>query len=202
MTRDAIDRAVDVARERGMHQHDGEIRPFATWLNERWPHHVIEIGALHGGTTHLWGAIATGKVVSIDLPNGTFGGQHHGYDRARCEARNADLARVMPGRFFGVLDDSHLESAFVQARWALDGQHADLLFIDGDHTLEDVTADFEVYRRLVRPGGAIAFHDINDTPLHRAAGCVVSDFWQRFQGHETREFNIHADWGGIGVLRA
>lgn len=35
----------------------------------------------------------------------------------------------------------------------------DLLFIDADHRIEDVRADFNDYAPLLRPGGMIAFHD-------------------------------------------
>ncbi|MDQ7073504.1 MAG: class I SAM-dependent methyltransferase [Gammaproteobacteria bacterium] len=48
----------------------------------------------------------------------------------------------------------------------LAGNPVDFLFIDGDHTAEGVTADFNDYKHLVRPGGIIAFHDIvEDQPL-------------------------------------
>lgn len=196
-----INQAVDAAFKVGMHQHDGEVRPFAQWLGERWPHHVIEIGALHGGTSTLFGHLSTGRIVSIDLPGGEFGGAAHHYGLDKCTERNAQLAQRFPQRFVGLLGDSHDATMVSAVRGSLDGQLADVLFIDGDHTLPGVTRDFEMYRAFVRPGGAIVFHDINDTELHRAAGCVVSDLWRSLHG-DKREFNIHSNWGGIGVLRA
>lgn len=195
------DQAVDAAFKIGMHQHDGEVRPFAKWLAERWPHHVIEIGALHGGTATLFGHLATGRIVSVDLPDGEFGGHHHGFHTARCEERNRRLSEVFPRRYVGLIGDSHDPRMVSAVRGSLDRELADVLFIDGDHTLPGVTQDFEMYRQFVRPGGAIVFHDINDTPLHRQAGCVVSDLWKNLHG-DKREFNIHSTWGGIGVIRA
>lgn len=35
----------------------------------------------------------------------------------------------------------------------------DFIFIDGDHVYETVKADWENYSKLVRPGGAVGFHD-------------------------------------------
>lgn len=35
----------------------------------------------------------------------------------------------------------------------------DFIFIDGDHTYEGVKADWENYHTMVRPGGAVGFHD-------------------------------------------
>ena len=46
------------------------------------------------------------------------------------------------------------------------GEKLDFLFIDGDHSYDGVKADFEMYAPMVRPGGLIAFHDIN--PDHRS----------------------------------
>jgi predicted O-methyltransferase YrrM len=79
----------------------------------------------------------------------------------------------------------------------------DLLFIDGDHTYEGVKADFEKYLPLVKKGGLIAFHDILDTPEHRAQNCYVAKFWEEIkQQHEHKEFvSQPLNWGGIGVLK-
>ena len=49
-----------------------------------------------------------------------------------------------------------------RARAAPRGEPLDLLFIDGDHSYDGVRADFELYGRLVRPGGLIALHDVNE----------------------------------------
>lgn len=38
-------------------------------------------------------------------------------------------------------------------------ESASLVFIDGDHSYEQVRADFENYRHLVVPGGCLIFHD-------------------------------------------
>jgi len=38
----------------------------------------------------------------------------------------------------------------------------DYLFIDGDHSTIGVLADYSYYKKLVRTGGIIAFHDYND----------------------------------------
>ena len=39
-----------------------------------------------------------------------------------------------------------------------------LLFVDGGHTDEHVTADYEGFARWVQPGGSLVFHDIFENP--------------------------------------
>jgi predicted O-methyltransferase YrrM len=41
-------------------------------------------------------------------------------------------------------------------------QPIDLLFIDGSHVYEDVLADFENFLPHVKPGGIVAFHDVDE----------------------------------------
>lgn len=43
------------------------------------------------------------------------------------------------------------------------GGGVDLLFIDGDHTYASVLTDWLLYSPLVRPGGLLAFHDVELT---------------------------------------
>ena len=54
----------------------------------------------------------------------------------------------------------------------LDGRPVDLLYVDGDHTYEAVSRDWELYSPLVRAGGLVVLHDavIEDNPtvdVHR-----------------------------------
>lgn len=205
---DSLSRGIDTAWAIGMHQWRDEIEPFARYLSHRSPqlHNVLEIGTLKGGTAALWHSLCTGKVVSIDLPDGRFGGHDHNYDWAKCEERSKQLIARFP-RFHAVLGDSHLYETLQQVEEVLDGERIDLLFIDGDHTYEGVKADFFDYRHLVSGNGVVAFHDILDTDVHRKAGCEVDKLWREI-AHDTRysqekcfkEFVVNGPWGGIGVL--
>ena len=76
-------------------------------------------------------------------------------------ALRARFAR--PGqRVVSLAGDSHSEETAVRLEQLLDGQPLDALFIDGDDSYEGVRADFERYGRLVRSGGIIALHDVNE----------------------------------------
>jgi hypothetical protein len=130
-------------------------------------------------------------------PNGRFGGADHGYTSPKVAKRNDELEKRFP-RLNCISIDSHSENAPKAAQSFIEGEQFDFLFIDGDHTYEGVKSDFEMYSPLVKPGGVIAFHDILDTAVHRAAGCEVHRFWRELPPHKA-EFSIDGPWGGIGV---
>jgi predicted O-methyltransferase YrrM len=69
----------------------------------------------------------------------------------------------------------------------------DLLHIDGLHTFEAVTHDYETFGPLVRPGGLILFHDV---ATHFEEMRV---FWSKFQkGRETYTV-LYSH--GLGIVR-
>jgi predicted O-methyltransferase YrrM len=120
-------------------------------LSERQLDAVVEIGTAHGGTYWAWCRLATpaAHLVSIDFPeNDEWTARVRSYPRP---TQTQTLIRA----------DSHDP----QTVRSLDGLKAsvDFLFIDGDHSYDGVRADFENYAPLVRPGGLIAFHDVDST---------------------------------------
>ena len=154
---------------------------------------VIEIGAHHGGTAAIWCTVTTDQVISIDLPDGIGGG----IPLDRAQDRNVRLLRRYPN-YHGVLGDSHDLTTLMRVEAIVTGP-VDLLFIDGDHSLTGVTSDYEMYRRFVRPGGFIVFHDILDTPDVRSFGGEVKTFWDALP--EPKTTLVAGGWGGIGVIR-
>jgi predicted O-methyltransferase YrrM len=80
----------------------------------------------------------------------------------------------------------------------------DCLFIDGDHSVEGVTKNFEHYAPLVRQGGVIFLHDVSiwapDKSGWIADSCEVPEFWNKydFTGYDKFTFL----WSnGLGMLR-
>jgi predicted O-methyltransferase YrrM len=79
----------------------------------------------------------------------------------------------------------------------------DLVFIDGDHTYESVSADWENYSPMVAPGGIVAFHDILPRP-----GYGVFQVWTDIKsrpGTRTVEITVSpnadpSERNGIGVV--
>lgn len=189
----------------GALQRRGEILPFLKESFTSPPSAVAEIGRAGGGTlAMLCRAAAPGAlVISLDLP----GVRMSSPVPFLCKgAWRRPLLNAMrgPGQDLRIIDgDSRLPGSVERFRRALGGRKLDLLFIDGDHSFEGVKSDYELYSGFVRPGGVIAFHDIQPG-YERELGLEVSRFWREYPlPGERREFI--EDGGqisyGIGALR-
>lgn len=162
------------------------------------PERALEIGTARGGTLLFLTRLASPQatIVSVDLPEGKFGG---GYSAKRQRYYQRFAQRRQ--RLHLLRGDSHSDEMLDRVKTAFGNQPLDYLFIDGDHRYEGVKSDFEQYSPLVRKGGVIAFHDIVDGAEDNVGG--VPKFWR-----ETKSRYRHAefvnDWKqggwGIGVL--
>jgi predicted O-methyltransferase YrrM len=168
----------------GVEQHGDELAPFCEMLALRRLHHVLEIGFRRGGTLAVWHGLCEGLCVGVDVPD------------EFSTLRRQELEAAYP-RMHCLLGDSHLRATYELVRTVLGFQHVDLLFIDGDHSARGVRADWEMYGRLVAPGGLVAFHDIQPNP-----DCQVRPLWLELQreADNSVEYNCGGPWGGIGVL--
>jgi cephalosporin hydroxylase len=156
------------------------------------PKIILEIGTARGGTLLIWSSLASQQVISCDLV-------HRDAQRSLLEALPPPGSTCKVTLLTG---NSH-EAAFKQrVAQALNGEKADFLFIDGDHTETGVAQDYNDYREFVRPGGIIAFHDIIESqPL---PDNQVYHFWKTVkQGQAVEEFvNDPKQCGfGIGIIR-
>ena len=77
----------------------------------------------------------------------------------------------------------------------------DFLFIDGDHTYEGVKKDYEDYKKYVKDGGWIGFHDIKNTEFHRNANCRVDLLWNELEGEKIEFIDNSSQYGGIGFIK-
>jgi predicted O-methyltransferase YrrM len=158
------------------------------------PKTVLEIGTANGGTLFMWTRVAApdALLVSIDLPGGRFGG---GYPSWR-----APLYRrfALPGQRVTLLrGDSHDPNMVRKLERLLSGRLVDFLMVDGDHSYAGVCQDHKAYARFVRPGGLIAFHDIQ--PGDDAA-IEVPRYWCEMRSRVSgSEFIASNDQRGFGI---
>lgn len=147
------------------------------------PRIIIEVGCDAGGTLYCWNRLAP-AVLGIDLPGAQFGTgrplANHGATLLIADSHDARTLRAAEGWLAGGL--------------------ADFLLIDGDHSYPGCMQDWLWYRELVRPGGAIAFHDVRK---HEQEGVGVDQVWNEIKAdyrHEEIIADDDAAWAGIGIL--
>lgn len=168
----------------------------------------LEVGSLYGGNLALtcsaihrvFGSVIA---ISVGLP---FIRQWGGVD--------IDLPKTFPTLFdvpfepHFIIGDSRNQETIDKVKGILieAGKPIDLLFIDGDHSQEGFTADFDNYRALVREGGVIGCHDI--TEYNHRPHVQVRGVWERLvasKKFETMEFVFedvvkNTNTHGIGVV--
>lgn len=175
-----------------------EILRLSELVQECRPRTLLEIGTAAGGTFFIFCRCAASEahLISVDLPEGAFGGGYRVwretvYRRFAAPQQTVRLIRA----------DSHTPATLERVIGELGGKPLDFLFIDGDHTYEGVKRDFEMYHPLVRKGGLIAIHDIVKHPP--SVGCEVDRFWAeirtRCRSEEIVE-NPDQKTKGIGVV--
>jgi predicted O-methyltransferase YrrM len=160
------------------------------------PRSVCEIGTSAGGTLYLLTRVSRpdALVISVDLvipPN--------------TAAARRRMAR--PGqRLVSIRGDSQAQTTRDRVAELLAGEPLDVLFIDGDHSYEGVRRDFELYSPLVREGGIIALHDINEdfATRHGVQTSSISGdvprYWRELKAtHRTEELIADPDQDGYGI---
>ena len=181
-------------------QSQAEIGELYRAVMERRPRVVVEIGTCHGGTLYLWCQASSPEatLVSIDLPEGEFGGSY----RACRAGFYRDFAS--PGQTVHLLRaDSHSPKTVELVAATLGHAPIDFLFIDGDHTYDGVKRDFELYLPLVAKGGMVALHDIHPRP--EEPRIEVWRFWEELRARypEATEWIDDSPQGrpiGIGLI--
>lgn len=102
------------------------------------PKYILEIGTWKGYSAETWiSAFEPQKFVTIEK-----------------ESKFPDALEIenINYKYFWNTDSHNNDIQF-------NTEPYDFLFIDGDHSFEGVTKDWEMYRPLVHKGGIVVFHD-------------------------------------------
>jgi len=157
----------------------------------RWfsPGRVLEIGTYHGGTLYHWLQNSWPRTTIVSVDSYDVGvDNRHMYDDWNTEGCN----------LYVIKGDSHSPKIVREVKQQAE---YDWLFIDAGHYLAEVTADWELYRPLVRKGGIVVLHDILTHPAWPSI--EVGQLWEQIkQNHLTFEIvaDRDAEWGGLGVV--
>lgn len=180
-------------------QVESEINRLTDLVKSIKPATIVEIGTYRGGTLFIWRQVATPKahIIALDLDTNSLDGE---FSKSRRQLY-AHFARQDQQISF-IAGDSHDKHTKERLQHTLAGKPIDFLFIDGDHTLQGVKSDFEMYAPLVRKGGIIAFHDILPRDLPHVK---VDQFWNQIKSQYKHQEYIaqdgpHARQIGIGVI--
>jgi len=167
-----------------MLQHQGEFQQLLDLYRKHQPRRVLEVGTYHGGTLYHWlqNAQPGAVIVSVD---------HH------IHADNRDLYRdwTIPDVELHVISGDSTDPHTAE----LAAQHGpyDWIFIDADHHLISVTADWRNYQPLAAPGGLVALHDITETS---DPSIDVAPLWAHLTAtHHTTEITEPGGYG-IGIV--
>lgn len=163
-----------------------ELRRLLSLLNRLDIKSVLEIGSESGGTVCVWVKMFN-PLALFTLDLNSYG--HVAGKTDEMEKRWQAWLRPSQ-RLVATWGDSHLPETKVAVMKKMQSngvEKVDFLYIDGDHTEDGVTKDYEMYKDLVKPGGIIVFHDIHeypsrkvDTPNTPLVG--VYRFWERLKG--------------------
>lgn len=128
-----------IAKECGASQDAFELRQMLGAVAQLKPKKILEIGVHTGnGLKAFAQAFPDAQLFGLEIDT-----QHLVFkDFELIEGDATDQAIINKVREFGPFD---------------------FIFIDGDHTFEGVKADWDNYHPMVRPGGAVGFHDTSRT---------------------------------------
>jgi predicted O-methyltransferase YrrM len=150
---------------------------------------LLEIGTYHGGTLYHWLQNSGGGTTIVTVDSYAVGVDN----RDQYEDWNPG------GVHLEVIEGDTNSAGTINA--VEDFGLYDWLFIDAGHYLHEVTADWNNYRPMVRPGGLACFHDILTHPTWPSI--EVGQLWAEIKNtHDTFEIvaDHHAQWGGLGVV--
>jgi cephalosporin hydroxylase len=168
-------------------------------VSQGQPKRIMEIGFGNGGTAWAWSKLSSvEQLIILNLPGGPWGGSND-------EQALKYLSENSPVRVDYIAGNSQNSECLEAVEARLKDNQVDFLFIDGDHSAVGVAADYDLYKKFVRPGGLIAFHDIAQHPPETQ--CEVKVFWdalkEKLDPGSYCEFlaEDQQPWGGIGVVK-
>ena len=143
---------------------------------------ILEIGRCYGGSTFLFAVAGDrdSKVTSIDIAP-------QNDELLQSALQQNGLANKIE---LIVSDSEKVEvgSAFY-----------DLVFVDGDHSYDGVSSDYEHWKKAVRPGGFLAFHNAAG-PTHSGRVPGPSRLAQEIMARDSEYYRREPDVGSLALF--
>lgn len=175
-------------------QHSEELYWLVKKVEKINPNTVLEIGMKTGGTLCMWNYIL-GEIrnsshrsvllIGIDIQNNMSWDTRKSKNNVKIifgDSRKKDTIDKVKN-----LLQSMEKSPVIKNQ----NRYIDFLFIDGGHSEDVVTSDYQSYSKFVRKGGIVALHDIfNDNYPG------VKRFWSKVDG---KKDSCKGEKHGIGI---
>ena len=158
---------------------------------------IGEIGLCHGGNFVLLGNVLKNFIPSVYGMGIDWPGQPKwGGTKKDVKITTKQLKPTFDYNI--IIGDSQSDEVMKQTIALLGDEKFDLLFIDGNHSFEGCTSDYERYGPLVNSGGLIAVHDIKEYPKWKHV--EVHKVWPKIKERKQFvEFSSNKNYG-IGVI--
>lgn len=174
-------------------QNEHELRQFIEFLQSKNVTSYLEIGSRHGDAFHeVVRHLPEGsRAVAVDLPGGVWG-----------RRESLPVLKFAANSLRGKGYEITLIIGNSQSRKTVEQVRAlgpfDAVFIDGDHTIQGVKADFMNYRDMAT---YVGFHDIAGRGQRERTGKTVDvqDLWEEIRHDGCSEFIHPGSKMGIGV---
>mgnify|MGYP001205516727 FL=1 len=175
----------------GIQQNKEEIHEFINYVIENIEEKkkCLEIGLGHFGSTHFIFRELFDEVITIEKDFSRvrlFVDNLIKYD----ENYNLNNSRFVHGY-------SYEPSTIHKVEQILGDNLLDMLFIDGNHSYQDILTDYLIYKNFLKPGGYLVVHDymwpFNDYEIKR----FIDSLKGKYDIHKI----IHSKEQGIVVLR-
>jgi len=142
---------------------------------------IVELGCWKGRSTAALVDHTPGTVYTIDSFEGGISTEDivrievesRGKDTIRNEFRSSFVSELMENRLKLVEMDTVSGCEYLLHTV---GPCFDLVFIDGEHSYEQVRADIQASRRLLKPGGLLSGHDFWMDGVFRAVTETFEDY--------------------------
>lgn len=162
----------------------------------------VEIGVSNGGSLAFYSYVLPKDCIIVGIDNREIiKEEKFNIDAPNCNRKyliNSDYYDIIKGNCDNVhliKGNSHDVETYDKLIDIIGQKYIDFLHIDGDHTYEGVSDDFNTYYDLVVDDGIIVIHDI-----HSEEG--VARFWKdiKFREFKTTEIEMPPLYTNIGIV--
>lgn len=96
------------------------------------------------------------EIISIELPNSKWGIENSEITLSKVQTELNEIGYNCKV----IIGNSLYNETLKELMKIIGNKKLDIIFFDGDHTLEGIMGDFKIYKPLLREGGYCVFHDI------------------------------------------